>query len=497
MASYSAPSNIPDNVDDNSDSSGHEEWQLLDDSESSDSDVDDQQLVSRHDLATAPLMTREAYLVTGRDGRGAAQYGVLGKVLAIQYKGQNEKINDQRLYLNTNAPFSAIVCGVQGSGKSHTVSTMLENMLISNFSPIGSLTKPLSGLVLHYGEGGANSLPNETAWLASSISSLVTGPSVRVYVSRASLHTMRTVYEPLGDKVTVEPLLFQNSELDAAAILSMMAVGSAEGAPLYMQIILAILRELGEQFTFAAFMAKLQVSKQKFNPAQLAGLEQRLSLLTAFLDVEPTTKKKTVTKPSRFGPGQLTIIDLSDPFLDTASACGLFEIVVRLFVRADVGTGKVLVVDEAHKYLSCERSSTGLTRALLNLIRQQRHLAMRVIISTQEPTVVPPVLIDLCSVVILHRFSSPTWWQHLTQHVPTDFSHSNAFDKVVKLQTGHAIVLAPSGIGLFAETENDKEKSTGQNNTQTLSRFGRRYLIMKTRKRVTADGGASILVVDS
>lgn len=51
----------------------------------------------------------------------------------------------------------------------------------------------------------------------------------------------------------------------------------------------------------------------------------------------------------RFAAGRLTIIDLSDPFIDPASACGLFEIATRQFVRAGVDTGKVLVVDEAHK----------------------------------------------------------------------------------------------------------------------------------------------------
>ncbi|KAF8914057.1 hypothetical protein CPB84DRAFT_1861377 [Gymnopilus junonius] len=443
-------------------------------------------------------MTREAYAFTEREGC-STQYGVLGKVLSIHYKDQHEKIQDKRLYLNTNAPFSAIVCGVQGSGKSHTVSTMLENMLISGFSAIGSLAKPLSGLVLHYGDGGPNSLPNETAWLSSSISSFVNGPPVRVYVSRASLQTMQTIYNPLGDKVTVEPLLFQNHELDAAAILSMMAVGSAETAPLYMQIILSILRELGENFTFSAFMSKLAVSKKNFNPAQVAGLEQRLSLLTSFLDNNTLPQKKKVMHSPRFSAGQLTIIDLSDPFLDTASACGLFEIVVRLFIRADVQTGKVLVVDEAHKYLSSDRSATGLTKSLLSLIRQQRHLGMRIIISTQEPTVVPPVLIDLCSIAILHRFSSPTWWQHLIQHVPTDFSNSDAFDKVVKLQTGHAIVLAPSAIGMFNEAAlgDSPKKIQHMDDSKVLERFGRRYLIMKTRKRVTADGGASVLVLDT
>jgi len=39
-------------------------------------------------------------------------------------------------------------------------------------------------------------------------------------------------------------------------------------------------------------------------------------------------------------------------------------------------------------------------------------------------------------------------------------------------------------------------KSASQN-VKTLTHFGRRYLLVKTRKRVTADGGASILVVGS
>lgn len=111
-----------------------------------------------------------------------------------------------------------------------------------------------------------------------------------------------------------------------------------------------ILRELGESFTFDKFTERLEESKRNFNPAQLAGLEQRMSLLKSFL--EPVSLRYGLprsTKPKRFCAGQLTIVDLSDPFLDVASACGLFEIIVRLFVRDDLHTGKVILVDEAHK----------------------------------------------------------------------------------------------------------------------------------------------------
>jgi len=93
-------------------------------------------------------------------------------------------------------------------------------------------------------------------------------------------------------------------------------------------------------------MARLEDCKTSFNPAQLTGLEQRMALLTSFMD--PNNMGLSQFRP-RFAAGQLSIVDLSDPFIDPTSACGLFEIITRLFVRADVGTGKVLVVDEAHK----------------------------------------------------------------------------------------------------------------------------------------------------
>ena len=109
----------------------------------------------------------------------------------------------------------------------------------------------------------------------------------------------------------------------------------------------SILRDLGEMYSYQAFKNELHERKKKFNPAQLAGLEQRTALLEAFLDKRPLGEQRAA--PARFAAGQLTIIDLSDPFIDPTSACGLFEIITRLFVRAKVDTGKVLVVDEAHK----------------------------------------------------------------------------------------------------------------------------------------------------
>lgn len=143
---------------------------------------------------------------------------------------------------------------------------MLESMFVRGDRRIGNLSKPLSGLVLHLGEGGQDSSPSEAAWLgvendvalekgsasesgdladstygseeSSGSSTSPVMPKVKVLVSPSSLTTMRKVYSRFGHNVTVEPLYFLQSELDAEAFLSMMAIDTSEQAPLYIQIVL-------------------------------------------------------------------------------------------------------------------------------------------------------------------------------------------------------------------------------------------------------------------
>jgi hypothetical protein len=56
------------------------------------------------------------------------------------------------------------------------------------------------------------------------------------------------------------------------------------------------------------------------------------------------------------------------------------------------------------------------TNTLLSTIRLQRHLGTRIIISTQEPSI-SSALLDLSSVTIVHRFTSPEWMRCLQAHL--------------------------------------------------------------------------------
>jgi len=141
------------------------------------------------------------------------------------------------------------------------------------------------------------------------------------------------------------------------------------------------------------------------------------------------------------------------------------------------------VLDEAHKFLTSNEASR-LNQSLANTIRLQRHLATRVIIATQEPTVIPPTILDLSSFIICHRFSSPSWCAHLAKHVNDSQSQDaeSWFQQVMLLATGEGIVFSPTAL-VSVDDEGEVELLGGQ------------FLKVKVRPRITRDGGQSLLAV--
>ncbi len=144
--------------------------------------------------------------------------------------------------------------------------------------------------------------------------------------------------------------------------------------------------------------------------------------------------------------------------------------------------------------MSESRAASTFTESLLTIIRQQRHLATRVIIATQEPTI-SPKLLDLSSMTIVHRFTSPSWLQALKTHLAgisnNDESSqrdvSEIFKEIVNLEAGQALLFSPSAI---LDTVNDQE-GEGYINLRP-KKLGLRYVKLRVRKRLTADGGRSI-----
>jgi hypothetical protein len=135
-------------------------------------------------IFTAPVLEYADALIAEGIQKVFPQYGLLAGMIEclrdesrVRQEGQQTGTasKDPRIFINIAAPSSTFICGSQGSGKSHTLSCLLESCLIS--SNANKLPKPLTGLVFHYDtfisdHGGA---PCEAAYLSSD-------PAVKVRV---------------------------------------------------------------------------------------------------------------------------------------------------------------------------------------------------------------------------------------------------------------------------------------------------------------------------
>lgn len=291
-------------------------------------------------IRQAPLLT--AGIVSEHYEDLVPQYGLLGSL-----GDENDSSSNSQVFLNTNVPFSTFICGVQGSGKSHTTSCFLENAVL--LSPnIGHLESPVSTLVFSYGEwssGGAGFNISEATFLGASHPDFPDHHVKQVTVLYSPSNVaIKRMYERLPN-VTMVPFRLKAHALDIGALHTLMAVDEKSTMPLYMATVEAILRSISSEsadgsLNYLEFNRRL--AKEKFDPTQTAMLKMRMNLLESFLDLTGTAPV-----PS-FKPGELTIIDLSDPFLTASTACVLFKLGLEQFLQSRA-PAKMVVLDEAHK----------------------------------------------------------------------------------------------------------------------------------------------------
>ena len=144
--------------------------------------------------------------------------------------------------------------------------------------------------------------------------------------------------------VRVLPFKLKARSLDIDTMLTLMAVDESANPPLYLASVTKILRQMAMEsngeFNYLDFKARLKLCQ--FNPSQLNMLELRLDLLESFLDLDNTCQEPN------FLPGELTIMDMSCPFVDANTACILFSIGLQNYLQS-TASGKMIVLDEAHR----------------------------------------------------------------------------------------------------------------------------------------------------
>lgn len=271
---------------------------------------------------------------------------------------------------------------------------------------------------------------------------------------------------------------------------------------------MAISRGGIDGFNYSDFATRL--ADAGFTDMQNGPLNLRLDLLESYVDVPPRLAtvqrdtpsthnngknkqnppvKQVTYKPRqphnqpdflRGKPGTLTIVDLTDPVVDSDTACVLFDICLSIFV-SQTSCGKIVALDDAHNYMGeTNAAAAQFTERLLKTIREQRHQGARVVIATQEPSV-NPRLLDLCNITMVHRCTSPAWFAVLKKHIAALKGKNDQaiFEQIVRLKVGENLLFCPTAaVGM------EKNKIVSMDNG---------YVKFRTRSRITADGGKSKL----
>lgn len=226
------------------------------------------------EMRAAPLFSAEVrqhvtkkqpFNFTRDNASNFPQHGLIGLKLET-YGDSNEletkpgpaKETDGLVYANISAPWSTFICGSQGSGKSHTLSCLLENTLLAP-SKTGRLQNPLAGIVFHYDKFTNFSTTQlcEAAYLCSG------GVPVRVLVSPSNFKTMERLYRTLpglsarSPKPKVVPMYFREEHLNITMMKTLMAIGGEGYTPLYIEVSRYISCEyIQTSLTLARYLAK-------------------------------------------------------------------------------------------------------------------------------------------------------------------------------------------------------------------------------------------------
>jgi DNA phosphorothioation-dependent restriction protein DptH len=381
------------------------------------------------------------------------QYGILGKLATT----------GDTIGLDLDGTSTISLFGVQGSGKSYTVGTILE-MATKQFNRANKLPAPLASVVFHYSKSESyepeftslkegNQKQDELERLKAEYGVFPEGiEDVIIITPKDRVEERQEEYE----NIEVLPLQFSTSELNVEDWNFLMSTG--DSSALYLRQLKSVLKEYRRNLTLENI--KIGVQEEDFEDRPRRLLEQRLRFVEEYINDK--TKIGSALKP-----GRVVIVDIRDEFIEEDEALGLFMVLLRIFSDVKFNNNafnKMIVFDEAHKYMK-DQSLMG---NVVEVIREMRHKGVSMLIASQNPPSVPKEIIELSNLVVLHKFNAPAWLKHIQKTLTATENLQAA--QLNQLKAGEAYVWASKSTHSIFEKQPQK---------------------IQLRPRITMHGGAT------
>jgi DNA phosphorothioation-dependent restriction protein DptH len=383
------------------------------------------------------------------------QYGILG-----------ETIHGKKIAIDLSETNTISLFGVQGGGKSYTIGTISE-MVLKNFEKVNLLPSPLAGVIFHYSESmdyepefTSMIYPNDKEGELKKLKErygadpdniedvIILTPSDKIEERQSEFPSIKVL-----------PIAFNSNELNVQDWMFLLGAIGNDSA--YIKQLKAIMKEQRRNLSIDGISQGVEDSILLSN-SQKALARQKLSFAREYIN-DGFVLKDTLK------PGRLIIVDLRDEFIVKEEALGLFVIMLNIFSSVKTVSGnhfnKFIVFDEAHKYMD----NKDLTSTIVTSIREMRHKGVSIMIASQDPPSLPNEIIELSSIVLLHKFNSPQWLKHIQKSIT----------QLTPLQAADMSVLNPGEGFLWSTKATDRSITNGP-------------VKISTRPRVTKHGGATI-----
>ncbi len=331
------------------------------------------------------------------------QFGILG-----------ESFTEKKIGIDLSGTNTISLFGVQGAGKSYTIG-MVAEMVLKQFSHVNQVQAPLAGVIFHYSESMEYE-PEFTSMIYPNDSERELALLKKNYGAYPNsiddlviLTPMDKVEERKREYPSVEvlPIEFNPKELNVQDWMFLLgAVGSQEN---YVKQLKAIAKQHRKNINLEVIEEGVK------NSPLFTDFERGLALQK--IEFAREYIRETAHMGKLLKPGRLIIVDLRDEFLDKDEALGIFVILLNIFSSIKEFEGvrfnKFIVFDEAHKYME----NKNLTANIVVMIREMRHKGVNIMIASQDPPSLPNEIIELSSIIFLHKFNSPNWLNHIKKSI--------------------------------------------------------------------------------
>lgn len=381
----------------------------------------------------------------------SSQYGILGR------------FGSASVALDLNGCNTISLFGVQGFGKSYTLGVISE-MATKAVAGINVLPAPLATVIFHYHKSDAyapeyasavapNRKNREIELLREEYGANPAGLDDVVLLTPEARVADRQREFP---SITVLPIKFSSGELGAESWKFLL--GAYGNDSIYVRQMVQIMRQHRAGLTLDVL--RQEIANSSLPPASRNLADTRLTFAQPYID-------DTARLSDLLRPGRTVIVDLRDEWIEKDEALGLFVVMLRIFAASrheGREFNKLVVFDEAHKYIT----ESDLIGQVVETIREMRHQATSVVIASQDPLSVPRAVVELTSILLLHRMTSPQWLKHL----------KSAITALESVTEGHVAALRPGEALVWAQRSTDQ-------------RFTQRPQKVMVRPRFTQHGGGT------